>query len=357
MLLKFEKYSEDKKQIWEKINLEAENSSFLSSINWIDFQKSLGKEIDQYFIILEVGDREYEIGILYIEIYRRKFIKYAYVPYGPVIVGDPMNEQEFADFFTQLKNFMQDYIFQNFLTLFRFDPLLPKKYSENLKNLGFKTSLAPAQAKDVWELDLDQNEDELRSKMSDSTRYNINRSSRSELELVKATTIEEVKAFSDLMNETTQRKGFGNYDFEYFKKQFDALNPKGMTDIFLARYRAKYISGALINYYNETAYYTHGASTSDRTMSKLRSPYFLQWEIMKYAKEKGFRKYNMWGILPKSLPENKKAKNPMNGVSEFKRSFGGKEINYVGPMEIYNDNLRYLLHRAIDFWSYRKDRY
>ena len=52
-----------------------------SSIPWIEFQKSLGKEIDQYLIYVE----DQVVGNLYIEISRRKLAKYAYAPYGPVI--------------------------------------------------------------------------------------------------------------------------------------------------------------------------------------------------------------------------------------------------------------------------------
>lgn len=380
MKLTFEKYS-NQKELWENINKEAINSTFLTSIHWIEFQKTLGKEFDQYFIVLNLEGKKIEIGILYFEIFRRKLQKYAYAPYQPVLIGNELNEQEFQDVYSQIQRFMQDYVFDHKLTLFRFDPLLPSESLQNLKNLGFKASLAPAQAKDVWEKNLEKSEDELRSEMSDSTRHNVNKGSKSGIELIKAETQQDVKAFATLMSETTKRKGFGNYNYEYFRKQFEELNPKNMMDIFLAKYQGRYLSGALINYYKDTAYYTHGASTSDRSLSKLRSPYFLQWEIMKYVKSQGYQKYNMWGIIPDSkrvevktqfieeeqtklqkilkiLPWNRPKKpNPLQGVSDFKKSFGGYEINYVGPVETYNEFGKYLLHKALDWFVYRKDRY
>jgi len=359
----FEKYDNAKKMTWEKLNLEAEHSTFLSSIDWIEFQKSIGKEIDQYFIVLDLEGKKIEIGILYIEIFRRKLIKYAYSPYQPVIIGEEMNDKEFEDLYSQIRDFMQRYIRQKELTLFRFDPLLPRTKILNFLNLGFKESLAPAQAKDTWEINLEQTDDEIRAHMSKSTRYNINKTSRSGIELVRATTKEHVQAFAELMGETTSRKGFGNYDFEYFWKQFEALNPKGMMDIFLARYtgegngKNKFTSGALVNYYKDTAYYTHGASTSNLFLAKLRSPYFLQWGIIRFLKTKGFKSYNMWGVIPDKKLEMPDFKHPLRGVSEYKKSFGGKEINYVGPLEVYDKKLKYSIHKLIDWWIYRNDRY
>jgi len=360
MNFKFEKYSDDKRDLWEQINTVAENSTFLSSIHWIEFQKSLGRHIDQYFIFKEEGASE-PVGIIYIEKFNRKFVKFAYSPYGPVIRNSEMGigtENGIdMELLKSLKSFMQEYIKERNLTLFRFDPLWPKSYLQNLSKIGFRQALAPAQAKDIWELDLTKSEDELRSGMGKSTRYNINKTTKSGIEIVKASLTEHVKAFADLMQETTGRKNFGNYNYGYFQKQFDALNSKGMTNIYLAKFEGKFLAGALINYYKDTAYYTHGCSTSDRELSKLRAPYLLQWTIMRESKSKGFKKYNMWGVLPESMSESERLRNPMNGVSEFKRSFGGYEINYVGAVETFVNPRKYDLHRTYDWWIYRKDRY
>ncbi len=358
MEITFKPYTQDQRQIWEEIN-KSSISTFLASTDWIEFQKSIGREVDRYFIYVD----SVAVGNLYIEIYRRKIAKFAYSPYGPVLLDENPNLQfplpNIETVITSLKDFQKKYIKQKKLNLFRFDPLIDKENLKTFLQLGYSQSLAPTQAKFVWEIDLSQDEEQLRSGMSKSTRYNINKTSREGLEFIKVSTPEHVKAFSDLMNETTGRKKFSNYDYNYFQKQFDRLNPIGMCDIYLIKLQDKYLAGALINYYNDTAYYTHGCSTSDKELSKIRAPYFLQWNVMQESKARGFKKYNMWGIVPDELLNDMAPAGAiaMKGVSEFKKSFGGYEIDYVGGLEIGIDFIKYNFHRFVDWWMYRKDRY
>ncbi len=367
----FKKFSSEDSDLWEEINNIALASSFLTSIPWIAFQKSTGKKTDQYFINLKTDEDEITVGLLYIEISRRKFSKIAYAPYGPVIDWEKLNKifalssndlnvnsKFITDVYSSFILFFKKYIKEYDLNLFRFDPILPKEYRHLLLSVGYKTSLAPTQAKDTWVLNLEQDVEQIRSGMSKSTRYNINKGERSEIEIVKASNDEEIKAFSELMEETTGRKGFGNYNYEYFKKEFDALNHLGMCDIFLAKHKDKYLAGALINYYKDTASYTHGCSISNAELAKLRAPYSLQGYIINFAKEKGFKKYNFWGIIPEETIQKLNGRRlPLMGVSEFKKSFGGAEVSYTGAFEIGNDKIKHIQNQLYDLWVYRKDRY
>lgn len=347
MPITFSNFDDKDSVLWDELNNSSDNSTFLTSTHWINFQKTLGKDIEQFLI----KDENNPIGILYIEKYKRSKAKFAYSPYNPVLKS-ALNEDQVKEVWESIKVFMKEYIDQNGLTLFRMDPYTPKNNIGLFLKLDFKSSLAPTQAKDMWVIDLTKPEDELRAAMSSSTRHNINKGLKSEMVIEKAENSFQVKEFGELMGQTTTRKGFSNFDTNYFVKQFDALHSKGRTDVYLARYQGKAIAGALINYHKDTVYYTHGASTSDRELSKLRAPYPLQWTIMKECKQKGFKKYNMWGVLP----ENAK-NNTMKGVSDFKKSFGGEIINLVGGLEIYNNPVKYNMHRLLDWWAYRKDRY
>jgi len=84
---------------------------------------------------------------------------------------------------------------------------------------------------------------------------------------------------------------------------------------------------------------------------KIRAPYFLQWNIILEAKANGFAKYNMWGIVP----EGSQSLKALQGVSDFKKSFGGYEINYVGAIETFVYP-KYYIQRVADWLAYRKDR-
>ena len=170
--------------------------------------------------------------------------------------------------------------------------------------------------------------------------------------MVRVESDEQVKEFSKLMKETTNRKNFSNFDYRYFKEELHLLGKDEMCEIYLVKYKDNYLAGCLINYYKDTAYYTHGCSTSDSNLSKLRAPYFLQWEMIKKSKERGYKKYNMWGVYPSSMTK----KGPLSGVSEFKRSLGGYEINLIGGLD-YGKSIRYKLQRIVDWYIYRNERY
>jgi lipid II:glycine glycyltransferase (peptidoglycan interpeptide bridge formation enzyme) len=401
----FKKFSSGDVLLWEEINKNVQNSSFLSSINWINFQKSLGKETDQYLIYVKLEDKETPVGNLYIEIFRRKIAKFAYSPWGPVVDwerlrqetgsnpsvpsghlpfdqrgGKPLSEAKWQEglasndptthhslstsnlideFYKQFKLFCKRYIVENGLNLFRFDPLLPLEFKKALLTLGYKSSLAPAQAKDLWILDISKSKEDLKKGMADTNRNMINRATKAGVEIIKVgelkkkeTTGDLLKEFYNLMAQTTSRKGFSTYTFEYFKKQYEVLNTEGITEIYLAKYQGQYLAGALINYYKDTAYYSHAGSLSGKEISKLGAPYFLIWKIILDVKEKGFTKFNFWGALPKEVKSH-----ALRGVSDFKMKFGGELNQLTGPVEVFNDPIRYNIQKLSDWWFYRKDRY
>ncbi len=360
MTIELKKYNDSDKELWEDINKSSENTSFLSSLPWIEFQKSAGKETDQYLIYAD----DQAVGNLYIEFSRRKLAKYAYSPYGPVINWNQLSaisyqpsaitnyELLITRIYEELRSWFKKYCNENNVNLFKFDPLIDQKYKSIFEKLGYKKSLSPAQAIDMWEMDISKDYEEILAEQKKETRYYMKRASKLGATVEKATTLEQVKAFGDLMTETTARKGFQNYSTNYFLKQFESLNKLGMTEIYLVKFQNKYIAGALMNFYKDTIYYAHGASTSDYELSKLASPYFLHAEIIKDAKQKGIKKYNFWGVLPKEIKNH-----PWRGLSDFKMKFNGEMKSYVGPVEIYANPLKYYANRLFDWWTFKKERY
>jgi len=361
--LTFKKYVDTDKILWEKINKES-NATFITSTNWIEFQKILGKKIDQYLIYLKNAEVDVLIGNCYIEIFQRKIANFAYSPYGPVINWNFLFEilktgpiKIYSEIFKEIKNFQQRYINETQVNLYRFDPLISKEFLKVFSKLGYKKSNAPAQAKDIWEIDITKNEEILLKEMKKVARYNIKKSEEAGIKIVKINDRELLKEFSDILMATTKRHNFSSYDEKYFLNQFDNLNKVGMCDIFLAKYKEKYISGALINSYNKIGYYSHGGSLQDQVLQKYGASYLLHWEIIKYLKTKDFKKYNMWGILPESLNPKIKQRLPLQGVSDFKKRFGGYEKNYIGPLETYTNILKYSFQSFYDLYTYKNDRY
>ena len=62
---------------------------------------------------------------------------------------------------------------------------------------------------------------------------------------------------------------------------------------------------------------------------KYNSQYLIQWELIKYGIENGFKKHNFYGI-PANINEHPKD----YGIYEFKRGFNGFVEELIGEFEL-----------------------
>ena len=67
---------------------------------------------------------------------------------------------------------------------------------------------------------------------------------------------------------------------------------------------------------------------------KFNAQYAIQWNMIKYANEHGFDKYNFYGISG-----NFDETDSEYGVYEFKRGFGGNVVEYIGEFDLVVDKL------------------
>lgn len=345
----FEKI-ENKVDTWNKLQHEC-YSSFLTNNDWIQFQKSFGKNIDRYIILKD----DAAVGLLYLEVFRRKISKYAYAPHNPLLIDSIINDSEsFNEFLSDLSDFGKKYINENGLNYFKIDPLFFASKKVDIKKNGFVNSLSPGQAKDMWVIDLPETADELLRNFKKDTRYYTKRAEKLGVEITEASTVEEVAEFVAILNETKSRKGFQNFPDSYFINQWKSLNQEidiPICRVFLAKHQGKTVAGAMINYNKDWLYYSHGGSTSDPELSKLAAPYFLHYTIMKDGIEKGFKYYSMWGVVPKGVQHD------WRSMSDFKMRFPGDITEFTGPFEVHKNSFGYYLNKAYDYYIYRHDRY
>ncbi len=345
--------------LWEEVNTNAFSSTFLTSWHWINFQKSINKKIDTFLVYLN----NQPVGNLYLEIFKRKISKYAYLPYGPVLdiskikeISKEVNNAEiYEKFYKKLKLFADEYCRLNPLNLFRIDPPVDKKFFFEIERSGWKKSNALGQAKHTWIMELPKSDKELLQMQPKETRYYIKRGKKIGIQVKEAMQEKDLFAFIELTRQTKIRQKFENFHDSYYVAQWKHLGPKAMKDpltrIWIAYYEDKPVSAALINYYKDTVNYSHGASTSDVALSKIASPYFLHYSIAAKAIQEGFKNYNFWGVIPKGI------NHPWRGVADFKMKFKGKMVSYLGTYETSSNFLKFKLNRLYDNYIYRKERY
>jgi lipid II:glycine glycyltransferase (peptidoglycan interpeptide bridge formation enzyme) len=172
-------------------------------------------------------------------------------------------------------------------------------------------------------VDLSKTEDEILAAMHQKTRYNVR---VAEKHNVTTTNNQEPisKKFDDifhLFEETAKRDGFRLHPRGYYEKQ---IKMPGI-EVYGAECEGKLLASAIVMFENGIATYLHGASSNE--MRNVMAPYALHWAIMKRAKERGMKHYDLWGI-------SDDPKSGWAGITRFKRGFGGGDVFAPGTFDL-----------------------
>ena len=187
---------------------------------------------------------------------------------------------------------------------------------------GFRESAHAIQPRRTLVVSLEGSEDDILARMKQKTRYNIRLAARKG---VRVRAWDDVDAFYRLMTETGQRDGFGVHSVAYYRQAYDLFHPRGEAELLVAEYEGEPLAALMVFARGARAWYFYGASTG-KHRNKMPT-YALQWEAMRWAKARGCREYDLWGV-PDEDAETLEAEftrrhEDLWGVYRFKRGFGG----------------------------------
>ena len=97
----------------------------------------------------------------------------------------------------------------------------------------------------------------------------------------------------------------------------------GRARLFFATHEDEPLAAMLVYTFGKKYWYMLGASTNEK--HNLMASYLLQWEVMRWAKGRGYAYYDMVGV-PK--PENLGESDSLWGVYKFKAGFGGEVADF-----------------------------
>lgn len=178
-----------------------------------------------------------------------------------------------------------------------------------------------------WILNLAPDEATLLANMRKTTRYSIRKAEKDGVTIRESVEPKAVDEFWDLYQATVARQKFIPFSKNYLQRELKTFAQRDMIRIFLADYQGQVVSGAMIIFTEQEAFYHQGASM--QVNSKLTASYLLQWNAIQYAKKRGCQKYNFWGISPDNAPHH-----PWAGLSLFKKGFGGQAYPYVPSQDL-----------------------
>lgn len=246
----------------------------------------------------------------------------------------------------------------------------------------------------------DFSEAELLKNMNQLTRRSIKKTQRSGFSLVELSRAELGK-FRDIITQTAKRKGFSDRSLTYYETMYDLFSPQGNIKYWLivldvpsylaelakereveCRKLAQFhqtlaehgdnektqnkvkscqdhlasldkktkevqalqerhgneivLSGAMFLLYGDEVIYLSGGSYEDTLTYSAQ--YRLQWEMIAYARNHGYKRYNFYGISGHF--DNK------DGVLSFKQGFGGEIHELIGTFETVVNPLVYRLYQV-----------
>ena len=139
------------------------------------------------------------------------------------------------------------------------------------------------------------------------------------------------------------------------QKSIDALD-KVNEDITKINEKIKYLadmkrkhgerivmSSSMFMLYGNEVLYLFGGSYD--CFMKFNSQYLLQWEMIKYAINNNYNRYNFYGIEGDFSEKN--------GVYNFKKGFGGEVVEFIGEFDLITNKFKYMIYK-VTFFLYKK---
>lgn len=253
-----------------------------------------------------------------------------------------------------------------------------------LCSLGYKYNEFGDQVKWTYCLDINgKTSDELLKEMKSNTRNCINKTITKFKLNVKTLTKEELKDFKTVTSDTCDRRAFADKSLQYYEDMYDAFGPEVTfkmcelnCDTFIESLKAEQeelnlklsklsdakandkkkeniktdiqnnekkinntlklkeekgniipLAVAMFILYGDEVIYLFSGSYAE--LMSFFGQYRLQWEIIKYAADNGYKRYNFYGIQDVFNPKGKD-----RGVYEFKKGFGGYVEELLGSFEL-----------------------
>lgn len=208
-----------------------------------------------------------------------------------------------------------------------FHIVIEPKYTEHCSLLtrhGFHQSQNYFVPSKTIHIDLTKSEKRLLKEMHYKTRYNIKKSHNPQLTILNS---KDIVTFANFWQECAlNQRGMFIPQKKEIRTIYKAFNQN--ADLLFALHSNKLVAGVLLIHADKISYYMYAASTSNG--KKLFAPTLVAWEAIKFSKNKGSKIFDLEGIYDNRFPIKS-----WLGFARFKKSFGGKEVEYPGAFVKY----------------------
>jgi len=266
------------------------------------------------------------LGIAQLRIVRPTPLKFgmAYLRWGPLCDrrGKPLNPEIFKIMAGAL---VDEYVSKRKLFL----RVLPNAFAGTERAEAMQSAFANFTREDLTAentyrtlvLDLSPSVPELRKNLDAKWRNKLSGAEKNHLKVIAGNGLAEYQIFCQLYQEMRKRKAFETtVDVEEFQRIQEELAEPHRMRILICEDQGIPVAGLVVSAMGNSAIYLLGA-TSDAGLNA-KGAYLLQWTMIQWLKENGFRWYDLGGINPEANP----------GVYTFKKGMSGVDVCQISPL-------------------------
>jgi peptidoglycan pentaglycine glycine transferase (the first glycine) len=328
---------------WNTLLLGESFFPMLQSWSWGEVKSRLGW--DAYRVGVLDGNRILAGAQLLIRHLPLGIGSLAYIPRGPI--GNWADPEIAGALFNQIHSIAC----QQHAVYLKVEPAVSASpETQNLLlHLGFHNSPVTNQPCATILMDISPAPETILRNMRDSTRRKIQSTERKGVS-ARIGTLADLPTFYRLMQITAQRAGFALRSYEYYATEFETFFRKEQAALFLAEYQGQVIAAHIAYSMGNQAAFFH--QTSSCELPALNPNCLLVWEEVQWAKSKGCRTYDLWGIPDEIVGYVASGQEPgpdrtdgLWGVYRFKSGFSKNIATYIGALDyVYSP----LLYRLLD---------
>lgn len=251
---------------------------------------------------------------------------YYYCPYGPIVT------EWTTDLSASIKKFFNTQpdnklLFSRLDADNRLDFKVPPNYV---------AATASLQPRNEWVLDITPELSQIHDNFHKTARYHIRLAQRNNTAVsFHKTTPDQLDVFYKLMLATSNRNNFGLLPKAYYRAVFKTLESTNNGFLGLTTVGDQIVAGAVIVIYDHQAHYVFGCS--DDQFRRIAPSYYLQFSCIQEARNRGCTLYNFGGISDEIKGTR------LQGVSVFKKRFGGRAVSHGMPTDIIKSPTLYRL--------------
>lgn len=292
---------------WDRA-LFARGGHFLQSSHWAAFQRLNGREVFfgsgddwQCLVIVERAGENARL----------------YCPYGPVA--------DTAEGLAAAASALSALGRELRVLFIRAEPYAPVTRDDVLA-LGYNPAKRNMQPALTWVQDLGKTRDALIGEFAANIRNRFRNAYKKEISVESSTNAADVKILLEMIHDVAGNTGMRPHDDDYYQRQATALLERDAATIYVTRHRDRPIAASIVYDSPTTRYYAHSGSLLEAR--NLHPGTVMLATMVLDAQERGQTTFDFVGAAPPDEPEH-----PWAGFTQFKQSFGGRYVRYLGTWE------------------------